>query len=134
MKTHTILKLLVVIIVCTQNLTVFAQDMTPVDFLQADVDARQLTLEGMSQQITLLNSGASSDQIYLSVSANEANVEAVFASYGTSAAAHSAYGTKNSKVIETWMREHPEWQQTYDDLNAEFEWLSEQLSTLREGQ
>lgn len=134
MRLQELMKLLVGILFCAQSATLFAQDLTPQDFLQADVEARQLTLDGMSQQIALITAGASEDEINQAVADNQTNVEAIFASFGTTGAAHSACGTQKRAEIEAWMADHPEWQQTYDSLKAEFDALSQQLSTLREGQ
>ena len=133
MKIHTILSFFIIVLFSALNTGVQAENLSSEDFLQADVEARRLTLEGMSHQVALLMSGASAQEVDQAVSENQANVEAVFTSFGTSGAEHSAYGTKNRAAIEAWMTGHPEWQQIYDALDAEFTSLSQQLSTLREG-
>ena len=134
MRMHKLTRLIIGILFCAQSATLLAQDLTPQDFLQADVEARRLTLDGMSQQIALINAGASAEEINQAVADNQTNVEAIFSSFGTNGAAHSAYGTQSRAEIDAWMTENPEWQETYDSLNTEFDTLSQQLSTLREGQ
>ncbi len=133
MNTQTMIKLLFGILFFTQHIVAMAENLTPETFLQADVETRQLTLHGMSQQIQLLRMGANDEQVNQLVSDNQANVEASFNSFGTTGPTHSAYGTKNREAIETWMANNPEWQQRYDTLDEEFSTLSQQLSTLREG-
>jgi len=133
MNVQIIIKLLTVILFLAQPVITMAGDLTPETFLQADVETRQLTLDGMSQQIQLLNMGATDDQINKIVSDNQINIETLFNSFGTTGSAHSAYGTKNREAVEIWMVNNPEWQQHYDALDAEFATLSQQLSTLREG-
>lgn len=133
MNTQTMIKLLIGILFFALHVVTMAEDLTPETFLQADAETRQLTLDGMSQQIQLLGTSANDDQINQVVSDNQLNIEVLFNRFGTTGSAHSAYGTKNREAIETWMANNPQWQQHYDALDAEFATLSQQLSTLREG-
>ncbi len=133
MNTQTIIKLLTVILFLAQPVITVAENLIPETYLQADVETRQLTLDGMSQQIQLLTMGASDDQINRIVFDNQVDIETLFNSFGTTGSAHSAYGTENREAIDTLVVNNPEWQQRYDALDAEFTTLSQQLSRLREG-
>lgn len=105
---------------------------SPAEFVYVDLAVRGITLDGMEQRLALLQSGQ------YTVAADEAvdaatqdRVAEFFASYGTAAGAHAAYGTRNADSIRTWIDENPFWQERYAEMEARFDALSSQLSALR---
>ncbi len=128
-------KLMLIGLLCyVQSAGILAQGLTLETYVKADVEARQRTIDGMYQQIDLLNSGANEAAINQASSSNQNQVDSVFEFYGTTGVTHSAYGGRHSKEIEQWLAGHSNWQQSYDALDDEFASLSQQLRTLREGQ
>lgn len=122
------------ILISLQSTLLLAQELTPETYTKADVEARELTLDGMRMQIDLLTQAADEQTRTNAALANQEAVEAVFSGYGTSGSAHSAYGTQHNEAIEAWLASQPQWQSTYQELASEFATLSEQLNSLREGQ
>ncbi len=110
-----------------------AQDLTPEQFVRADVEVRTVTLQGLEAQLTALQQGADLETQTRLAEDNRQTVEAAFNRYGTSGAAHTAYGTRESEAIAGWLEAHPEWQQQYDDLTARLTALSGQLDHVRGG-
>ena len=122
------------LLLCVQSGLIFAQNLTPETYVRVDVEARQLTIDGMHQQVDMLSGDVMIDTINSVSESNRDKVNTMFNYYGTTASAHSAYGTRYGKEIEQWLAGHSDWEQTYDALDDEFSSLSQQLSTLREGQ
>lgn len=110
-----------------------ADGLTPEQFVAADVEARELTLAGMQTQADLLVQGADEQSLLSADVLSAQQVEALFASYDTSGAAHTAYGTQQRAAIEQWLAEQPDWQSRYQDLDRRFEDLSSILDALRQG-
>ena len=111
----------------------FASQLTPEALVRADVQARETTLDGMQMQIDLLQQSASPDALMQASMANQAAVEAVFTAYGTTGARHSAEWTQQREAVDEWLTVHFDWQQTYQNLNAKFQSLAQQLDSLRTG-
>lgn len=128
------LKLLIAMFFCLQSIQASAQELTSENYVLADVAAREATLDGMRIQIELLTLGASEGQLHLVAVVNQNKVEDIFFGFSTTGSQHTAYGTKYREEIETWLNAHTDWQITYQELGAEFNSLSQQIATLREGQ
>ena len=126
--------LVIILLMSLHSPLLLAQELTPETYVQADVEAQQLTLEGMRLQVELLSQAAEESVRINAALANQEAVEGVFSGYGSSGSAHSAYGTQHSEAIQAWLAGQAQWQSTYEDLAAEFAALSEQLDSLREGQ
>ena len=108
-------------------------ELTPETFVQADIEARQATLEGMVARLSQLQQNADlEDQAQLSEH-NQADIDAIFERFGTDSASHAAYGSRHRAAIVAWLEAHPQHQQQYDDLAAQFEALSQQLDVLLGG-
>jgi len=111
---------------------VSAQALTPETFVQADIEARQVTLEGMSARLSQLQQGGTADQEHPGEQ-NHMTVDAVFRRYGTDGASHAAYGTQHRDEVSAWLTANPEYQQQYDELTVRFEALSQQFDALQGG-
>jgi hypothetical protein len=110
---------------------VAAASPTPETLVHADVQSREKTLDGMQLQIELRRQNASEAVLMQAAVANQEGVEAVFASFGLTGARHSAEWTRQRAAVEAWLETHTQWQQTYQDLDAQFQALSQQLDSLR---
>ena len=109
------------------------QELTPATFVQADLETRAVTLEGLQAQLTALQQGADyTTQVQLADD-NQGAVAVVFRKYGTTGAAHVAYGTYHRDAIEQWLADHPDREQQYAELAARLNFLSGQIDTLRGG-
>lgn len=108
-----------------------ASPLTPEKLVRADIQAREVTLKGMQQQIELRRQNASPDALMQASMASQAEVEAVFTAYGITGARHSAEWTRQRDTIEKWLAVHFKWQQTYQKLEAKFQLLAQQLDSLR---
>ena len=83
--------------------------------------------------MTALQQGAdSATQIQLDDD-NQGAVAKAFHRYGTTGAAHAAYGTYHREAIEQWLADHPDQAQQYQELAARLAFLSGQIDTLRGG-
>lgn len=111
----------------------FAGGLTPETFIQADVEVREITLAGMQSQIELLAAGASAEALSDADESNRGAVEQAFLRYGTTGAAHAAYGTRFAQEISSWLEEHPDWLLRQGELTWLFEDLAVQLHQLRGG-
>lgn len=110
-----------------------AQELTPAAFVQADIEARAMTLEGLQAQLTALQQGADPATQMRLIDDNQQAVAKVFAKYGTTGAAHVAYGTYHRAAIEKWLAGHPDRRRQYTDLSAKLNFLSGQIDALRRG-
>jgi hypothetical protein len=112
---------------------VSAQALTPETFVQADIEARQVTLEGMSARLSQLQQGAASAAQAQADEQNHMTVDAVFRRYGTDGASHAAYGTQRRDEVSAWLAANPEYQHQYDAITDQFEALSQQFEALQGG-
>lgn len=110
-----------------------ASQLTLEALVRADVQAREATLDGMQMQIDLRLQSASPDALMQASMANQASVDAVFTTYGTTGARHSAEWTQQREAVDEWLTVHFDWQQTYQNLDAKFQSLAQQLDSLRTG-
>lgn len=84
MKKIIILSVLAMLFAAT---SVFAAELTPETFVQADIEARQATLKGMSDRLALLSSRTATVQEEIQLNAvTEQQVSAVFIKFGLSRA------------------------------------------------
>ena len=101
-------------------------------FVRVEADLRAATNEGMRRRLVLLDSPEYSAEADERLDAEtRGRVAAVYAAHGTTAAAHSAFGTRYAAEIEAWVMQHPEWRSRQQALQSEFESLSSQFSAAR---
>lgn len=110
-----------------------AESLTPDRYIQADIEARRITVEGMERRLILLQNGADLDQQMQSAEQTNNDVTSAFSRYDTTGASHAAYGTQNDESITETLTAHPEWQQQFESLKARFDALSEQMDTILGG-
>lgn len=111
-----------------------ADELTPYDFVVIDLDVREVTLAGMTARIRRLQGDArAQNRQEAADTLTEQRVGEVYAAYGTNPVAHAAYGTRHARAIARWLEDHPEWQQRYDALIAQFNRLENTLEALEGG-
>lgn len=111
-----------------------AAELTPRTYTEADVEVREVTMEGMRERFELLSAGATDDELFDAGSQNAALIEEIYSEYGTSGGAHAAYGSRERAAIDAWLAEQPDWQQHYQSLERDFEALRKSLETLQGAQ
>lgn len=132
MKPITIASYLFSWILLIASVSAHAQSLSPQSFVQIDIAVREITLDGMNERILLLSTGSATSKDELALDkAHQQAVADTYRTYGTTANAHTLYGTHNAQAIANWLEQNPEWQAHYDDIAAEFESLSAQLDGLR---
>lgn len=110
-----------------------AGGLTPEAFVQADVAAREVTLEGMQSRLDLLKAGKSLADEMAAVAASETAVAKAFATYGTTANRHAAYAAQHGPEIEEWLDTNPDWQTRLLELQMQFSALSQEFDAIRGG-
>lgn len=108
-----------------------AAQLTPQSYMQAAIEAREVTLAGMEQRLTLLQSGADLQTEMTALAQSEARVEAVFQRYGTSAAKHAAYAAVHADEIAAWLEANPELQTRLGMLQTRVVELSHGFDSVR---
>lgn len=126
-------KLLLGLMLSTLSAMALTQELTPATFVQADLETRAVTLDGLQAQLSALQQGADTATQVQLADDNQGVVTQVFHRYGTTGAAHVAYGTYHREAIEQWLAAHPDLEQQYADLAARLTFLSGQIDTLRGG-
>lgn len=110
-----------------------AQGLTPEVFVQADVAAREITLQHMADRLAALQAGMTLDEEMAALTASEQAVADIFASYGTTANLHAAYAAQHGPEIEAWLEANPAWQAHLLDLQTQFFDLSQEFDAIRGG-
>lgn len=105
--------------------------LTPQSFLQAEIEAREASIAGMEQRLTLLQSGADLKAEMTALAQSEARVDAVFQRYGTSAAKHAAYAAAHAEEIAAWLEANPEIQTRLGMLQTRVVELSNGFDSVR---
>jgi hypothetical protein len=114
---------------------VAAAELTPQSYVVIDLEVRLATLDGMAERVQLLSGGADVAQQEMTLDElNRKQVAAIFRKYGSSAAAHAAYGTRRNAEIREWLDADPDSQRQYQLLGQQFDALSDQLDALSKGQ
>lgn len=104
-------------------------------YVYVDVSVREVTLEGMRQRLSLLQSSDYSAESDAALDAQtRVQIADVYLQFGTTAGGHAAYGTRNRAQIEEWLEANPEWKDRYATLATQFRALSDQLSASRQVQ
>ncbi|MFA7062096.1 MAG: hypothetical protein WC156_14920 [Pedobacter sp.] len=128
MKKIILLSVLVMLFAAT---SVFAAELTPETFVQADMEARQATIKGMSDRLALLSSRTATVQEETQLNAvTEQQVSAVFIKFGTTQSDHLVYAEKNAAAIADFLEANPDYQATNDSLSAQFSDISNRINTV----
>ena len=109
---------------------VLADDLDAQSYIAIDLQARQLTLDGVHARLNLLRQQADMDSQLAQDHETRQMIEAIYAAYGTSVSQAVAWAGRNREAIGDWLSDHPEQQAEYDRLARELDSLSLQLQAL----
>lgn len=109
-----------------------AGPLTPETWVHIDLQARELTIEGMEARLRLLANGQAA-QAQAEADQNARNIARLYEEHGTDPGAHAHYGSRNAKAIEDWLDAHPAYRSQYHALERRFESLSGQFQSYRGG-
>lgn len=111
-----------------------AEPLTPEVYVQMDLQARQITLEGVKQRNDLLANGASLDAQMRASDATRQAVDAVYQMQGISSGQALAWYRQNDNQVMGWLAEHPDLSEEYERIAAELDVLSLQLQNRQSSQ
>ena len=100
------------------------------DYVAMDLQARQLTLEGVRDRLTLLQLNAGLDAQLDQDAEIQQAIEAVYQQYNMTAATLFAWATQNKTAITAWLANHPDQQAEYDRIARELNAVSTQIQAL----
>ncbi len=111
---------------------VVAQSLSVEDYIQADLDVRNITLQGAKERLYLLTQGAGKP-VELKSDANiQDQVNQVYQRIGLTAAGTIAWSARHREEIRAWLEENPDQQAEYDTITAGLESVSAQIQLLVE--
>lgn len=111
-----------------------ADPLTPKAYVRMDLQARQITLEGVKQREELLATGASLEEQMRASDATRQKVDAVYRLQGVSSGQALAWYRQNANRLMDWLAEHPELSKEYERIAAELDALSRQLQNRQSSQ
>ncbi len=100
------------------------------DYVAMDLQARQLTLEGVRDRLALLQLNAGLDAQLEQDTEIQQDIDVVYQQYNMTAASAIAWATKNNEVIKAWLANNPSQQAEYDRIARELDAVSTQIQAL----
>ncbi len=113
----------------TSSLSV-AQEIAAEDYVAMDLQARQLTLNGVRDRLSLLQLNAGLDTQLDQDADIQQGVETVYQQYGMTASSAIAWATQHSQAITDWLANNPGQQAEYERIARELEAVSTQIQAL----
>jgi len=107
-----------------------AQEMNEKNYVAMDLQARQATLEGVRDRLTLLELSADLSTQFEQDSQTQQAVEAIYTDSGMTSAQAITWATRNQQAIARWLADHPELQTEYDRIARELDEVSTQIQAL----
>ncbi|MBL1275074.1 MAG: hypothetical protein COB30_003210 [Ectothiorhodospiraceae bacterium] len=108
----------------------FAQEMTAEHYISMDLQARQLTLEGVKDRLSLLQFNAGLGRQLDQDAETQQDVGAVYQQHNMTASRAIAWATQHTQAIIQWLKEHPDQQAEYDRISRELDAVSTQIQAL----
>lgn len=107
-----------------------AQEMTAADYIAMDLQARQITLDGVRDRLALLQLGAGLDTQLESDADTQQQVDAIYQHYGLTSSSAIAWATQHTTVIADGLTDNPDQQAEYDRIARELDTLSDHIQSL----
>jgi len=107
-----------------------AQDMTAANYIAMDLQARQITLNGVRDRLTLLQSAASLEKQLASDADTQQQVDVVYQRNGMTSSRAIAWATQHALNIAKQRAKSPEQQAEYDRIASELDTVSTQIQLL----
>ena len=111
-----------------------AQEMTAENYIALDLEARQVTLEGVWERLVLLQLGADLSLQLQHDAQTQQKVEAIYAEAGTTLAKTVVWATHNTQAINRWLARHPDVESEYARINRELDEASAQIESFQTNQ
>ena len=112
------------------SLHTMAQDITVADYVAMDLQARQLTLNGVRDRLSLLQLDAGLDAQLDQDAEIQQEIETVYEQHNMTASSAIAWATKNNQAIADWLANNPDHQAEYDRIARELDAVSIQIQAL----
>lgn len=112
------------------SLKINAQDITVADYVAIDLQARQLTLEGVRDRLSLLQLNAGLDAQLDQDAEIQQEIEAVYQQHNMTSSSAIAWATQHSQAIADWLANNPDQQAEYDRISRELDAVSQQIQAL----
>ena len=116
--------------VLVASLHTTAQDITAADYIAMDLQARQLTVDGVRDRLSLLQLEAGLDLQLNHDAETQKKIEAIYLQHNMTSSSAIAWATKHSKKIADWLENNPDKQAEYDRIARELDTLSTQIQAL----
>ncbi|MBX2809166.1 MAG: hypothetical protein KTR20_11095 [Cellvibrionaceae bacterium] len=100
------------------------------DYVAMDLQARQLTLDGVRDRVTLLKLDAGLDAQLDQDAEIQQDIESVYQQHNMTAASSLAWATKNKQAITDWLANNPDQQAEYERIARELDAVSTQIQAL----
>lgn len=111
-----------------------AEPLTPDVYVQMDLQARQITLEGVRKRSDLLAKGASLEAQMKASDATRQAVDAVYQTQGTNSGQALAWYRQNAEQVLDWLAKNPDLSEEYEQIATELDVLSKQLQNRQSSQ
>jgi hypothetical protein len=108
----------------------FAQEMTVERYVSMELQARQVTLDGVRDRLALLSRGADMSEQLEQDGETQKAIEAIYKDSSMTPAQAIAWATQNKGAIEAWLIEHQEQQAEYDRIARELDEVSRQIQAI----
>lgn len=105
------------------------EEMNAERFIDLDIQARKVTLDGVRDRLTLLELGADMALQIEQDNQTQQAVNSVYLTSGTSVAQAVTWAGRNKTAIVEWLAEHPELQTEYDQISRALDQVSTQIQT-----
>ncbi len=107
-----------------------ADDLDAQSYIEIDLQARQLTLNGVTARLDLIRQNADMDSQLVQDHETQQMIEAIYAAYGITVSQAVTWAGRNREAIRNWLSAHPEEQAEYDRLAREMDSVSAQIQAL----
>jgi len=113
------------------SMTLHAEEMTAERFVAMDLEARDVTLEGVKNRLFVLQQVRGDMPAQMREdNLTQQEVNEVYARYGTTAAKAVAWSTQHAEWIQKWLSQHTEVQEEYERIAKELDKVSDQIQAL----
>ncbi|ODS24342.1 hypothetical protein AB835_04035 [Candidatus Endobugula sertula] len=106
------------------------ETLTAADYVAMELEARQITLDGVRDRLALLQANAGLDTQLAGDSDTQQQVDDVFQQYGMTLSSALAWATQHRQAIDDYLAQHPAQQAEYDRIARELETVSTQIQAL----
>lgn len=107
-----------------------ASALTPQQSVELQIQVSQMTIEGMQNRLSLLQSDASQELQYKSDNETRELISQTYKDFGVTPTQHLKFRSENEQVISEYLSANPVYALQLDQLDRQFEQLSNSISRL----